>query len=116
MTQQQQNGATYAIVQVGGQQQKVCRGDQVLVPFMSRAQRGEQIKWDRVLLIGGDAVQVGSPYVSGGCVQATVTQEEMKGPKVRVFKKKRRKGYHKTIGHRQKYTGLRVDSIEIKNG
>jgi len=116
MTQQEQSDKSYAIVQISGQQQKVCPGDQVLVPLMSQAQPGQQVKWECVLLVGGDTVQMGKPYVTGSCVQATVLQGEIKGPKVRVFKKKRRKGYHKTIGHRQKYTKLRVDSIQTQQG
>ncbi|MEM7402583.1 MAG: 50S ribosomal protein L21 [Myxococcota bacterium] len=109
----QQNNETYAIIEVGGQQQRVCQGDDLLVPFVSDAQQGQQVTWDRVLLTGGASVQVGSPYVKGCAVQATVVQEEIKGSKVRVFKKKRRKGYHKTIGHRQKYTKMRVDAINV---
>lgn len=116
MAQQQQNSELYAIVKVGGHQQKVCEGEHVLVPFMSQAQRGQQVTWEHVLLIGGDALQVGNPYINGSCVQATVLQEEVKGAKIRVFKKKRRKGYHKTNGHRQKQTKLRVDSIAVENG
>ena len=113
MTQQQENSGTYAIVEFSGQQQKVSQGDHVLVPFMSQAQRGQQVKCEHVLFVGGDTVQIGTPYVAGSCVQATILQEEVKGAKIRVFKKKRRKGYHKTIGHRQKYTRLRVDSIAV---
>jgi large subunit ribosomal protein L21 len=64
-----------------------------------------------VLLIGGEEVKIGTPRVEGARVVATI-QEEARGPKIRIFKHKRRKRYRLRQGHRQEYTTIRIDSIE----
>lgn len=111
----EQGSDVYAIVEVGGQQQRVAQGDQVRIPFLHEAAQGQQLTWNHVLLVGGGQQQrVGAPYVQGSTVQATVVRPLTKGHKVRVFKKKRRKGYHKTIGHRQRYTTVRIDAIDVQ--
>jgi large subunit ribosomal protein L21 len=70
------------------------------------------VRFDKVMLVSRDGeVALGKPYVSGAVVTATVTAQD-RSPKVLVFKKKRRKGYRRTRGHRQSYTAIRVDSIE----
>ena len=101
----------YAVVQTGGKQLRVAPGDVVRVELLEGSP-GDQITLDRVLLVGGDEIKVGTPQVEGAKVVATI-QGEIKGPKLSVFKKKRRKRYRVTQGHRQRYTELRIDSIEV---
>ncbi len=111
----EQNSEMYAIVELSGLQQRVACGDRVRIPFVQEATQGQKFAWDHVLFIGGgQQPRIGAPYVQGSSVQATVVQPLTKGDKVRVFKKKRRKGYHKTIGHRQRYTTVRVDAINVQ--
>jgi large subunit ribosomal protein L21 len=77
---------------------------------------GQTFELNSVLMIGGESYKVGRPHVEGARVSCTVSDagndgEGVKGDKVRVFKKKRRKGYTKTIGHRQKYTEITINEI-----
>lgn len=100
----------YAIVEVGGHQVRVEPGAVVTVDRLGRA-AGERVEVERVLLVEKDgAVRAGSPYVAGVTVVARV-EGEVKGPKIRVFKKKRRKGYRRTRGHRSLLTRLRIEEI-----
>jgi large subunit ribosomal protein L21 len=99
----------YAIIKTGGKQFRVAEGATVRVPSMNK-KVGESVELD-VLLLGGDGeTQVGGPIVSGARVTASVTGHD-RAPKITVFKKKRRKHYKRTKGHRQGYTTLKVDSI-----
>jgi len=100
----------YAIVEDGGKQFKAVEGATIDVDrFQSEV--GDEIDLDHVLLVAdGDDVAVGTPYVSGVKVQATVVSQ-IKGPKVVVFKYKPKKRYRVKAGHRQQYTRLRIDSI-----
>ncbi len=101
----------YAIVETGGKQQKAVPGETLLVERLA-ADVGETVRLDRVMLVSRDGqVSLGRPYVDGASVTATVTAQD-RGPKVLVFKKKKRKGYRRTKGHRQSYTSLRVEAIE----
>jgi large subunit ribosomal protein L21 len=100
----------YAIVEIAGQQFKVERGNKVYVHRLE-ANEGAKIEFDRVLLMGnGDKVQVGSPVVDGAKVAATVISH-LKGDKVIVFKKKRRKTYQKWNNHRQQYTQILIQGV-----
>ena len=100
----------YAIVDIAGQQFKVNEKMSVYVHRLE-AKEGESVTFDNVLMIGGDgAVQVGKPTISGASVSATVVSH-LKGDKVLVFKKKRRKGYQKMNGHRQYFTKIQVEKI-----
>ena len=100
----------YAIVEIAGQQFKIEHGRKVYVHRLN-AEEGSQVKFDRVMLVDNDGtVNVGTPTVSGAEVTATVVNH-IKGDKVLVFKKKRRKGYQKMNGHRQYLTTLKIDSI-----
>jgi len=101
----------YAVVKTGGKQLRVSPGDLVRVERLN-GDPGQQIALEEVLMGGGDAVKVGTPRVEGAKVLATI-QGELKGPKITIFKMKRRKRYRLTKGHRQKYTQLRIDSIEV---
>ena len=99
----------FAVVEINGEQLKVAEGDELFVNKLG-ADEGAQVAFDKVLLLASDGdVQVGTPY-TGAKVEATVLGD-VKGDKVVVFKKKRRKGYKVTRGHRQPYTKIKVDSI-----
>lgn len=102
----------YAIIETGGKQYRVAPGDVVRVEKID-APIGHTLEFDQVLMVQGDeGLQVGKPYLRGARVVARVVQQG-RGPKIRVFKMKRRKGYRKTIGHRQSYTGLRIQQIQV---
>lgn len=101
----------YAIVETGGFQFRVEPGMKLNVPRLS-SDEGESVSLERVLLLeDGDDVQVGSPHVEGASVKARVL-EHGRGGKITVYKRKRRKGYERTRGHRQDYTRIEVESIE----
>ena len=101
----------YAIVEIAGHQYKVQKDQQVFVNRLD-AKEGAKIKFDRVLLTdkAGD-VTVGAPAISGLAVHATV-ERHLKGDKVLVFKKKRRKGYQKLNGFRPYLTEIRITDIK----
>ncbi len=102
----------YAIVEIAGQQFKVEEGQEIFVHRLQAAE-GDALSYDRVLLVDNEgSVSVGKPTVSGASVSVTVL-EHMKGDKVIVFKKKRRKGYQTKNGHRQYFTKIKIDSIAI---
>lgn len=101
----------YAVVRSGGKQIRVSPGDQVDVELLP-GQAGDAVALDEVLLVGGDTVRVGSPLVAGAVVRATILGES-KGPKIRIFKYKRRKRYRLHKGHRQHYTRLKIEAIEV---
>ena len=101
----------YAVVRTGGKQVRVTPGHAVRVEKLPGAV-GESIQLDQVLLVGGGGeTRVGTPLVEGVKVVGTIT-DQGRGPKIIVFKMKRRKGYRRKMGHRQDYTEIRVDSIE----
>lgn len=100
----------YAIVEIAGQQFKVERGNKVYVHRLE-ANEGAKIEFDRVLLIdNGGKVSVGNPTVDGAKVAATVISH-LKGDKVIVFKKKRRKTYQKWNNHRQSFTQILIQGV-----
>ena len=100
----------YAIVEIAGQQFKVEKDQKVFVHRLG-AEEGKKVSFDNVLLIGdGDNVTVGAPAIDGAQVGAKVLKH-LKGDKVIVFKKKRRKGYRVKNGHRQALTEIQIESI-----
>jgi large subunit ribosomal protein L21 len=100
----------YAIVDIAGQQFKVEK-DQKLYVHRLDEKAGAKVTFDKVMLIGKDSnFTVGSPVISGAAVSAKVL-EQVKGDKVLVFKKKRRKGYSKLNGHRQQFTQIQITEI-----
>ena len=100
----------YAIVDIAGQQFKVEKDSKIFVNRL-HAEEGASLSLDKVLLVDNDGtVKVGSPYVEGAVVKATVL-EHLKGKKVIVFKMKRRKGFRKKKGHRTLYTQIKVTGI-----
>jgi large subunit ribosomal protein L21 len=100
----------YAIVEIEGQQFKVEKEAKVFVHHMD-AEEGTVVDFDKVLLVDNDgAVKVGKPVVEGAKVSAKVLGH-VKGDKVWVFKKLRRKGYQKMNGHRQQFTQIQIENI-----
>lgn len=100
----------YAIVEIAGQQFKVSKGQKAYVHRLE-AMEGSSLEFGNVLLIGnGDKITVGSPSVDGARVAAKVLAH-VKGDKVIVFKKKRRKGYQKQNGHRQQFSQILIQGI-----
>ncbi len=104
----------YAIIRSGGKQYRVAQGETLYVErdVLSNADQ-EKVTFSEVLMVGGDQPKVGVPMVSGASVMATVVRE-MRGDKIIVFKKKRRKNHTKRKhGHRQDLVQLRIDSINL---
>jgi large subunit ribosomal protein L21 len=99
----------YAVVEINGKQYRAEKGATLRVDRFD-AEKGSSLALDKVLLLSGDEVKIGLPYVSGAVVK-TVVQEEIKGDKVIVFKYKPKKDYRRTRGHRQRYTLLKVEEI-----
>lgn len=100
----------YAIVDIAGKQFKVVKDQEIFAPLM-KEEEGADVEFSHVLLVDNDGkVQVGSPIVKGMKVSAKVL-EHVKGNKIVVFKKKRRKGYKVKNGHRQQFTKLLINSI-----
>ncbi len=100
----------YAIVEIAGQQFKVEKDQKVFVHRL-QTEEGKQVAFDNVLLIGdGDKVTIGAPAIDGAQVGAKVLKH-LKGDKVIVFKKKRRKGYRVKNGHRQTLTEIQIENI-----
>ncbi len=102
----------YAIVEIAGQQFKVEKDRYVYVHRLD-AEVGADMTFDKVLLVeNGGEISVGMPTVSGASIAAKVL-EHVKGQKVIVFKKKRRKGYRKKNGHRQQFTKIMIENISL---
>lgn len=100
----------YAIVEIAGQQFKVEKDQKVFVHRLAQ-EEGAQVDFDKVLLIDEDGkIKVGAPAVKGAKVTAKVITH-LRGDKVKVFKKKRRKGYQKLNGHRQDLTQIQIEEI-----
>ena len=100
----------YAIFKTGGKQYRVSEGDKIDVEKLD-AKVGDTLTFDEVLLQGeGDKVEVGAPFVKGAKVTAEVV-DQYRAKKVVAFKFKRRKGHHKTKGHRRHLTRLQIKSV-----
>jgi large subunit ribosomal protein L21 len=100
----------YAIIETGGKQVRVEVGSKIYVEKLE-AEVGSTITIDKVLLVGDKSVKVGTPYVEGAKVTAKVEKQGL-NKKIRVFKYKSKANEHKTIGHRQPYTCLVIESIK----
>ncbi len=100
----------YAVIETGGKQYLVKQGDELDVETLE-GEAGAKVNLDRVLaLSNGTELTVGTPVVSGAVVAAEIVNQH-RGEKVINYKKKRRKGYHRTVGHRQNLTRVRVQAI-----
>jgi large subunit ribosomal protein L21 len=103
----------YAILECGGKQYKAVEGTTIDVDRMT-VEAGQELSLDSVLLVvDGDTVKVGTPSVKGALIKATV-EDEIKGPKLIVFKYRPKKRYRVKTGHREKYTRLMINSIEME--
>jgi large subunit ribosomal protein L21 len=101
----------YAIVEISGKQYKVEKGDQLQVARLSD-EVGSKVLFDKVLLTDdGKAIKVGKPAIKGAKVEAEII-DNIRGKKVRIYKKKRRKGYQRKKGHRQDYSIIEVKAIK----
>jgi len=101
----------YAIVEIAGQQFKVSK-DQKLFVHQLNGETGSKVDFNKVLLIDDNGkIKVGTPEVSGAKVSATILSH-VKGDKVLIFKKKRRKGYQKMNGHRQQFTQIEINEVK----
>ncbi|MBX6352891.1 MAG: 50S ribosomal protein L21 [Thermoflavifilum sp.] len=102
----------YAIIETGGKQYRVSQGDTIVVEKLP-AEVGSTVTLDKVHLVHtGEKLQVGAPYVAGAKVVAKVV-EHGRGKKIVVFKYKPKKNYHRKQGHRQPYTKLTIEAIEV---
>ncbi len=100
----------YAVIKTGGKQYRVAQGDKLRVEKLA-GNVGDTITLGEVLLVGeGDGVKVGSPIVGGAKVQAKIVAQD-RGPKIIIFKFRRRKNYRRKTGHRQPFTALEITSI-----
>ncbi len=101
----------YAVIETGGKQYRVAPGDTLEVERLE-TEAGKPFTFDRVLLVANDGkVSVGTPTVASAKVVADVT-EHLLGEKKIAFKMKRRKGYHRTVGHRQELTRVKITDIK----
>ncbi len=102
----------YAVLETGSKQYRVTAGDTLEVERLA-VEAGQPVTFDRVLLVNNDGkLSVGSPTVAAASVVADVV-EHIRGEKKLTFKMKRRKGYHKSIGHRQELTVVKIKEIKI---
>jgi large subunit ribosomal protein L21 len=103
----------FAIVEIAGQQFKVQKDQKVYVHRLA-AEAGSKLEFDRVLLVDNDGkISIGAPAIEGAKITAEVI-DHVKGDKVIVFRKKRRKGYKKKNGHRQQFTAINITDIKLK--
>ncbi len=103
----------YAVIQTGGKQYRVAEGDEIDVEKLD-VETGTTTEFSEVLLVvNGTTTTIGEPLVAGAKVTAEVV-DQFKDDKVIAFKFRRRKGYHRTVGHRRKLTKLKIQSISTK--
>lgn len=99
----------YAVIKTGGKQYKVQKGDVLEVERLT-GDAGEKLTFNEVLFVGGKELKIGRPLVQGATVDAKI-EEQKRGKKIIVYKKKRRKGYEKRQGHRQNLTRVEITAI-----
>ncbi len=100
----------YALVEILGKQYKAEEGKKLVVDRIKQ-EAGSSYEIEKVLaIVDGESAKFGTPYIEGAKVSATVG-EEVKGEKIKVYKFRKRKGYRRTIGHRQKYTEITIGKI-----
>lgn len=100
----------YAVIKTGGKQYRVATGDRLQVEKLA-GNPGDEVRFDEVLLVGGDSPKVGAPTVKGAAVKAKILGQE-RGEKLIVFKFRRRKNYRRKNGHRQPYTKIEITGID----
>jgi len=103
----------YAVLETGGKQYRVAPGETLEVDRLE-AEAGKPVTLDRVLFVSDDSkLSIGAPTIPNAAVVADVV-EHFRGDKKIAFKMKRRKGYHRTVGHRQEMTRIRISEIKVK--
>jgi len=103
----------YAIIEDSGTQIRVESGDVITIDLRELPENAKSVTFDRVLALGGEGdVTVGQPYVTGASVEAEIVDREKKAEKIDVIKFKRRKGYRRKTGHRQRHMVVKVSSIK----
>lgn len=102
----------YAVIKTGGKQHRVVKGDVLAVEKLAGV-KGDDVIFDQVLMVADEAdIRIGSPFIAGAKVVGEIL-EQKKGPKINVFKMKRRKGFRKKTGHRQQLTTMKIKEISI---
>ena len=101
----------YAIIETGGKQIKVEQGQEIYIEKVA-GEADEVVTFDKVLFVGGEDVKVGVPFVEGATVTAKVVKQG-RAKKITVFKYKPKKNYHRKQGHRQPYTKVVIDGINV---
>jgi large subunit ribosomal protein L21 len=102
----------YAVIKTGGKQHKVSEGDEIAIEKVSGG-KGETVIFDEVLMVSrGEDIKVGTPFLEGVRVSGEII-DQTKANKINVFKMKRRKGFKKKTGHRQKLTRMKIKEISI---
>jgi large subunit ribosomal protein L21 len=99
----------YAVFKTGGKQYRVATGDVLRVEKLTGAV-GEGVSFDTVLMVGGESLKLGKPLVSGAKVEAKIVGQGL-GPKIVIFRLRRRKNYRRKKGHRQPFTALEITKI-----
>jgi len=99
----------YAVIETGGKQYRVQQGDILDIELLA-VEDGASIEFDALAVSNGSELSIGTPVVDGAKVKASVV-ENLRGKKIYSFKKKRRKGYRRKIGHRQELTKIKVEEI-----
>lgn len=101
----------YAVIETGGKQYKVQQGDVFDIELIN-SDEGSTLEFDALVVSDGKELTIGTPVVDGAKVSATVISDHFRGKKLYSFKKKRRKGYRRKIGHRQELTKIKVEEIK----
>ena len=101
----------YAVIEDSGQQFRVSEGDVLNVDLRDLADDATSIEFDRVLLISGEQVKIGTPLVEGAKVVADLLDPEVKGQKVHIYRWRRRKASRRKTGHRQRYLQVKISQI-----
>ena len=102
----------YAVIKTGGKQHRVSEGDKIAVEKIDGG-KGDIVFFDEVLMVSrGEDIKIGTPYLTGARVSGEII-EQIKANKINVFKMKRRKGFKKKTGHRQKLTRMKIKEISI---
>ena len=101
----------YAVIEDSGTQFRVSEGDVLDIDLRELPDSAKEIQFDRVLMVGGEQVKVGTPLVQGAKVLAEIVHEQVKGPKLIIQRMRRRKSSRRKTGHRQKYVQVRITKI-----
>lgn len=99
----------YAVIKTGGKQYRVTEGQKLCVEKLT-GNPGDKVTFNEVLMLGGDKLTIGQPMVKGARVEAEILGQD-RGPKIVIFKFRRRKNYRRKQGHRQPYTQLKITGI-----